>query len=95
MGDRTALLDGRLGQLDERIAQLDERIDTAVDEFIAADAERLGASRLLTIAFTALFALVTLICVITGEWEFAIAYGLVAAGAALFIRRFLRHDQRL
>lgn len=85
----------RGAQLDERIAQLDERIDTAVDEFIAEDAERLGASRLLTIAFTALFALVTMVCAITGEWEFAVAYGLVAAGAALFIRRFLRHDLRL
>ena len=85
----------RGAQLDERIAQLDEGIDTAVDEFIAEDAERLGASRLLTIAFTALFALVTMVCAITGEWEFAVAYGLVAAGAALFIRRFLRHDLRL
>jgi len=85
----------RGAQLDERIAQLDERIDTAVDEFIAEDAERLGAPRLLTIAFTALFALVTMVCAITGEWEFAVAYGLVAAGAALFIRRFLRHDLRL
>lgn len=68
---------------------LDERVGSAVGNYLRDDPKRRSASRLLTIAFAALFGLVTLVCLLNEEWGFAAVYGLITIGIWLFVRRFL------
>jgi hypothetical protein len=71
------------------MANFDVRIDSAVTRHLLPEPKRLAAVRALLLVFTALFALVALVSMVSGDWPFAALYTVLAAWTVVCLRRLL------